>query len=825
MAKKRRLNQRPARGGKSPDAAFRKVAGTVAAPSTDSAAIGVGTASVMSGTENVSWLRSIDPMNYALAMLAGAIVYLAYHPSDSVAVEQGDALWFAVLALVVATLTWATWFWNGADRQVGVLGEAGGHRAESGNRVSGLAGWLLDWIPWAMALWMMLAAFATSPPGNLRMATNEAWLWVSAVAIFTASRLLLMRLGTRRSLVALLVVCTMGLAVHGLHQYFVSLPANRLHFEQDPEQVLAIAGINAPPGSSERMVFANRLMDGGPTATFALANSLAAVLLLGVVLSVGVLRFRFRRLGPWGIALWLMITLLCVGCLMATRSRSATLAMLISVALLWLSAGRLGRFRFRTVAIGLSGLVVLSVAGAVFLACFGNREWFEQAPASLAFRFQYWRSTWQMVLEYPLFGVGPGNFQSLYERFRELSATEQIAEPHNLFFETLASGGFVALLMLVSMLVAGLLVGMGRKTSAVTQSASTVEPGGDPWVLLGGSAAFLLIWLVGLASRYPPDLEASFFVVPVVVIAAFVIWPSIRQMRSEEIDAMVAVGIMGVGIHLMVSGGWTVPGVGVLLWIGAGWLTRRVEGTTDSGIPASSPAAVGSWGWSGRPCSVAVVMVGLVGLMLLTHFSLQPVEQRKRLMAKVGNTMQGSRPEAARADLLAAADADPWSPAAMLWLANLYQRELIAQGDSQAARLAWQQALQEALRRAGDDPAVYRAVAGQQIHLYQRLGRDSDLQAATALFGKVAIWSPADEWVMAQMSVLEAAQGQNDKAAEYARKASELSSLGGNIERALSRQLIYLPENVGQPARWAPVRRPADQLLGEQILAEPNQVQ
>lgn len=828
MAKKRRLNQRSGHGVKSPDAERQQTANVVATPSTLSTGIGGRTAdsAFSMGTGNASWLRIIDPMNYAIALLAGAVVYLAYYPSDSVSVEQGDALWFAVLALAVATIAWSCWHWKVSHEGIGKQDAVEGCVTNSERRYRGLAASVLDWVPWAIAIWMMLAAFATSPPGNLRMATNEAWLWVSAAAMFTASRLVMTRLGTRRSMLALLVVCTVGLAVHGLHQYFVSLPANRLQFEQDPDSVLAIAGINAPLGSSERMMFANRLMDGGPTATFALANSLAATLLFGVILSVGVLRFRFRVLGAVGLTLWLVIALLCAGCLMATRSRSATLAMLMSVTLLWLSAGRLGRFRTRALVIGLVVLMSLSVTGAVFLAFFGNREWFEQAPASLAFRLQYWRSTWQMALEYPLFGIGPGNFQSLYERFRELSATEQIAEPHNLFFETLASGGFIALAMLVSLFVAGVLVCISRKTPGTnTESVTAAESvGGDKWVLLGGTVAFILIWLVGLACRYLPDLAASLFVVPVVVITAIAIWPSVRGMRSEEIDAITAIGIIGIGIHLMVSGGWTVPGVGVFLWLGGGLLTRRVEQSAAAEVPASSNARVdrGSGRWAGRRSSVAVIVAGLVTLMALTRYSLQPVEQRKQLMAKAGDTMQRGRLERAEADLLAAADADRWSPAAMLWLANLYQSQLMNnRGYTGAAREAWQGALEEALRRAGDDPAVYRMVAGQQIHLYQLLGRASDLEAATEIFRKVATWSPADQWVMAQMSVLEAAQGRTSEAVGYAKKARYLSSLGGNIERALSRQLIYQPEKIGEQARTGPIRRPADQLLSKQLLAEP----
>ena len=101
------------------------------------------------------------------------------------------------------------------------------------------------------------------------------------------------------------------------------------------------------------------------------------------------------------------------------------------------------------------------------------------------------------------------------------------------------------------------------------------------------------------------------------------------------------------------------------------------------------------------------------------------------------------------------------------------------------------------------------------MHLYQVHGQPTDLQAATEIFEQVAVWSPADEWIMAQMSVLEAARGRSAKSAEYAKKARELSVLGGNIERALSRQLIFLPQKVGSPALAGPIRRPADQLLSE----------
>ena len=79
-----------------------------------------------------------DPMNVAAALLAGAIVYLVYHPSDSVAVEQGDALWFALLAIVTATVTWSGWFWQCAGRSLLGLGRR--EEVEEGVQTSGKIG-------------------------------------------------------------------------------------------------------------------------------------------------------------------------------------------------------------------------------------------------------------------------------------------------------------------------------------------------------------------------------------------------------------------------------------------------------------------------------------------------------------------------------------------------------------------------------------------------------------------------------------------------------------------------------------------------------------
>lgn len=649
------------------------------------------------------------------------------------------------------------------------------------------------------------------------MATNEAWLWVSAAAMFTSARLMMARISVRRATLVLLVVCGAGLAVHGLHQYLVSLPDNRAEYLQDRERILKLAGVSAPPGSAERMVFENRLFDGGPTGTFALANSLAAVLLVGVVCTFGVLRFHWQQLLPWQRLSWALVGLVCAASLLAARSRSALLAALIGMTLMLLvrSPNR------KALWIGLAAVSLLGMGCVLYIAVAGNREWIEEAPASLAVRLQYWQSTWQLVLERPLFGSGPGNFQSIYERYREATTTEQVAEPHNLLFETLASGGFVALGLLLMAIVAGLI-----KIAARGSHDDDGQPNDDTerWLWLGAGLSLLMIWVVGWASRHVPDLEASLFVLPSAFLAAVMLAPSLRSLAARDLDAIVGVSLIALLVHLMVAGGWTVPGIAIIIWLFAAMLMRHnTEGdhaTIDS--PASQAASRrqddrgdhDSTGSTAQRIRLAFALAcSLIMLAGLYFVSLRPVESARRLMGRAAVARSAGQLRQARLSLQQASQADRWSADAVLWLADLDCWQLILQGDTAEVRRKWESSLQEAKQRSGEDPAIYRLIGAQQLHLYQRYGQPRDLEAAAETFHQAVQWSPANQWMMAQMAVVAEAQGQRQQAQRLGQRAAALAELGGNIERALSRQLVYVAHPIGTLATRGPLRLPADERL------------
>ena len=178
-----------------------------------------------------------------------------------------------------------------------------------------------------------------------------------------------------------------------------------------------------------------------------------------------------------------------------------------------------------------------------------------------------------------------GTFSRSTSGIAKPCATEQIAEPHNFVVETLAAGGFPAMGLLAVLAIVAAFVIWGRGSlkpqetvgPSVESSAST--PGQESssaarWVWLGALVALAMVWLLGWISRQPPDLDASLYVFPVLITIAWLLGASLPKITGQELDTLIGIAIAAIGIHLLISGGWTVPGVAIVIWIFAGMLTR-----------------------------------------------------------------------------------------------------------------------------------------------------------------------------------------------------------------------------------------------------------
>jgi O-antigen ligase len=767
----------------------------------------------------------------AVALLGGLILYAAHFPSDSIQVEAGDALWTVAMALTMWMLTAST------EPHLRRPMRAGGGERRAGGLVGCLLGdgVLLDLLVWNLAGWMMLAALLSCPPGNLRDATNEAWLWIAAAAVFSSARRLLSDRGSQKMVVTLLFAVAVGMAVHALHQHWISLPETRAAYLADPDKVIAAAGIDAPRGSARRMLFANRLLDGGPTATFALANSLAGVLAPAAVLLLGLLSLRllsFRRRaaqsssGPaWSLSIFVVLLVVVGAALLATRSRSAIIACLFGW-LCWFAlwqrhqdVAATGRWRRLLAAVMLVSFVGASVA--MMLLLFGNPEWMSAAPASLEFRLQYWRSTVALLVDHPILGAGPGGFRGMYLQYRLPQANEAIADPHNFVFETLAAGGIPAGILLLGVLVACF---RWRNSMAQRSTEPAQEPtqdsadewGGevaavDPrWMLYGAATAGGLIWLLGSISGNLPDPQAAIIAIPVAVAAGVLLHAALDRLPTRAVDPLVAAALAASLVHLTVSGGWTVPGLAMLIWVSTGLLCRTPTPHSNSHRDRTGESIA-------RRISLAA-FIGVGGLLIaLRVVSIGPVQEAQFALQRAQQALRQNLGPQAERESAAAIEADPWDQQAALWRSEVLLQRLVARGGESSDRNQWQQAVEVALARVGDDPLALRSIAEQYLRIYQMSGRRADLERAGALLDQALRGNPHELSLVAQVALVADVRGDSERALELSGQAIRLSKLGGNVVRDLGLQRVLVVRHLPRRREILPLGDSIENQFREQL--------
>ncbi|MEP0062082.1 MAG: O-antigen ligase family protein [Rhodopirellula bahusiensis] len=520
-----------------------------------------------------------------LAAFATLMMWAFYHPSDSTDVEQGGALGWCLSALGIAA----------AVQMVRVGHAYSFSEREPRAPLDQKWHWLVDGIVGLLAVWIGYSAIAqlqvgTSSidgawaiGGDWRAASNEAWVWIVGAVWFVVLRRSLRGGAHQSALLGLIVVGGVLLATHALHQVHVSLPQTLREYNADPDRVLAEVGISAPEGSNARMIFENRLRDGGPTATFALANTLAGLLAMALVVVIAVslrvlgntfprfvVRFRLKngdsdkakldakdeaesssenRGSPSREHLAALIGLVVVASILMlalkdTQSRAGMLSVLIvggCVLLDFIWATPFGRR-----AVAAMSLVIAAMFAALPLAARGwfGTGWIGLLPESVRYRFQYWDATWRLVEHSPWTGAGPGNYQQAYHRFRLPESHEIIADPHHFVAETLGAGGLPAGLLLIVLLAvaswmfwrvenraAGLSV--AEPTEVVVESQR--QTGLSRWsVPVGAAVGWLAVWVLGIRNQDLPDFDAHLIAVPLACAVGWLWWFGLANENSAE---------------------------------------------------------------------------------------------------------------------------------------------------------------------------------------------------------------------------------------------------------------------------------------------------
>lgn len=582
-------------------------------------------------------------------------------PAESAA--QGDTLWIVGLWLVCA-LAWVTAAWRGAAASL-----------------------RFDWLDWTVAVWigtqMVSAIVVISTTGDKRSAANLAWEWMGVGVVWVVMRHGVTALPARRALLRALIVTGIVLSGYGVYQHYVSHPQlaaeyaplfDALRTSNGPDadairQKLAEAGI--PTEGPALVLFEKRLRDSHePLGLFALANTFGGFLAVCLLLALGEIQTCRRSGAGWRWLIPLFAGVALVGwCLLLTKSRTAWIGTLSGLLMLVIPRFRAYlNFRRFLVPAGLAFAAVVTVCILVFALGGLDRQVVSEAPKSLSYRIQYWQATWRLIADHVWLGVGPGNFRQHYLKYKLPEASEEIADPHNLFFEVAATGGIfsaVGLALFLGLVFAGAFqshFGSTPTASPPTRTFNRYESTGKIvfWMAgLGAPLAFaglLICW--GEWDDRLLVLAVPWFAV------AWVIGDRVSSAGNSRsvqpaLESPVALGssaawaaMVALTVHFLGAGGIGMPAVSQLLVALAAISLTPIGGSTSS-IPCRRRSAI----FAG--CGILILLAGLISTALLPVMNCRWWLRQGHL---VGPSQDSASRESSLGNFRRAAVADPWSP-------------------------------------------------------------------------------------------------------------------------------------------------------------------
>jgi O-antigen ligase len=99
----------------------------------------------------------------------------------------------------------------------------------------------------------------------------------------------------------------------------------------------------------------------------------------------------------------------------------------------------------------------------------------ERTPTNwpLVERMAHWQAGWEMAIDHPLMGVGPGNYEAVYPRYYKQDWVEALGHAHNYYLNSFAELGIIGLVAFLGFCTSVFLrIGQGLRE---TLSASSVR--------------------------------------------------------------------------------------------------------------------------------------------------------------------------------------------------------------------------------------------------------------------------------------------------------------------------------------------------------------
>lgn len=640
----------------------------------------------------------IDWSTIGLSGLLGARFLL---PTESA--TEGDTLWLVAVTLFYVAM-------------VSVLRWRAGEKFRRFDRV--------DYALLALVgAQLFSACVVVMGAGHQRAAINVAWEWLASLMMWFEMRRAIER-GRGALLLHTVLTLAIVLAGYGIWQNKVWFRDNAAILNEwdslhnragglTPEDSYRIRQIEqmlgndfqASSGGARRMLIDRIRSSTEPIGCFALANSFAGLLVVGLWLALVWARTLKDKVNGYvvpvpaaklvfsgqRILVGLSGVMLLI-CLMMTKSRTALLGMFAAAVAVWFirQTGRwLRRGTIAAITVALSGAALL---GVTLMTGIIDAEVISESPKSLRYRLEYWAATSQMILEHPWLGCGPGNFRQNYLHYKLPGASEEILDPHNLLLDVWANAGIVAWAGLMASLIWGVRAGW-KATQLATQPLPSETftrrqiRGEGVLAAAAGPGLVILQQLI-----FGVDVEVRLWL----FLVAAMLWGAWSMVTNERrVQPLVWGAWVSLSIHLCGAGGIAMP---ALFHVWALLLATLVTATS----PRNELTAIME---PPRRCftSLIVGIAAMIAAITCIQTALVPNTLCKALIADAMGTMSRSgRADRAEQQLLAAANADPLSPEPWILL-----MQLRAKGESETALERATEAGRKAISRNPDNPLTY----------------------------------------------------------------------------------------------------------------------
>ncbi len=382
----------------------------------------------------------------------------------------------------------------------------------------------------------------------------------------------------------LTVIAALGVvsAYQCAEQFFVSNQMTIEQYEQNRQAVLEPLGIQ--PGTFAHFLFEHRLYTRGVRGFFTTSNSAGSFALLASFAAVGLFvdKLKNRKYGVHGplrfVSCGIAVAIVIFG-FVIVRSKGAIAASLVTVSMFvaYLMFGNWLKKHKKIIFI-VCLLLLLIVGSAVVL--YGVTHGRLPGGNSMLVRWQYWDGAAKMFADYPVTGVGGGNFGTFYTHYKAASALETVVDPHNFILSMLTQYGPLGLIGFLAVVSVPLWRAVSRHPVLPSTKAKQHEPTFTkaiiPFVIII-SAALLLIRPI--LSPIPPvsTFEEKYaavivlYVFPVIVfIVGFLLLTGALISSKAEYVNIAAAGLfcacVGLLIHNLIDFAIFEPSVFTTFW-------------------------------------------------------------------------------------------------------------------------------------------------------------------------------------------------------------------------------------------------------------------